>query len=115
MNELLLEIEPASPLHWPLSPLCTTDYEIFKCIDQGRGVGRQPFGAEDLIYRPRNNRKCRLRPFTTRDVTSCIDEIQAKSDRKWLHFAFIGDSRMRQQYLNMVKVIFEKIMKCDAD
>ena len=105
---------PASPLQWPISPLCTTDDEIFRSNEQKFLLFMTSAGSNDVIHRPPNNRKCRLRQFTARDVTSCIDDMHEKSNLTWLHFSFIGDSRMRQQYLNMVKVVklqryFEKI------
>ena len=50
--------------------------------------------------------KCGLRYFKARDVASCLDNLlQRISSRSWLHFAFIGDSRIRQQFYNFLKVI----------
>ena len=81
-------------------PLCSSDDEIYSFWSNG---------SED--YSANHQKKCRLRRFTTKDVTSCIDEIQAKSDRKWLHFAFIGDSRMRQQFYSLLKVWLEAYVR----
>ena len=50
--------------------------------------------------------KCKLlRHFTARDVTSCIEYLHENSpSQSWLHFAFIGDSRIRQHFYNLLKV-----------
>ena len=46
----------------------------------------------------------KLRHLSTRDVVSCIDNLHVELDQPWLHFAFIGDSRIRQQFFNLLKV-----------
>ena len=49
--------------------------------------------------------KCGLRHVTTREIAFCIDDLHVRSsDRPWHHFAFIGDSRIRQQFYNLLKV-----------
>jgi len=56
------------------------------------------------------SRECRLHPYTTDNVVTCIDSIhsvrQSSSD-SLLHFVFVGDSRARQQFYNFIKVLLE--------
>ena len=54
-----------------------------------------------LMIRPRNEKHCRLNWYTIKDAVNCLTEIKTA---KKLHFAFIGDSRIRQQFLNFLKV-----------
>jgi hypothetical protein len=50
--------------------------------------------------------------FTPKDIVSCFDDRlrnnnnsnRVVDDEKWLHFAFIGDSRIRQHFYNFLKV-----------
>lgn len=64
---------------------------------------------------------CRLTRYTFKQVVGCIDALYErhysaarnssniqnlfKRPQKNLHFAFIGDSRIRQQFFNFIKVI----------
>lgn len=67
---------------------------------------------------------CRLLYYTTERIVSCLDSFRdhkhfdlphqylkniSKTQQNNLHFAFIGDSRIRQQFLNFVKVSRSKI------
>ena len=49
-----------------------------------------------------------LRHFTPRNVVSCLDQQHDATTElnrsSWQHFAFIGDSRIRQQFYNLIKV-----------
>ncbi len=60
---------------------------------------------------------CSLFQYTAKPVVSCLDQIYDDYKKKdifyttngtrntnELHFAFIGDSRIRQQYFNFIKV-----------
>lgn len=62
--------------------------------------------------------QCKLLDYTAEHVTSCLDILQSKislnrnnnvaatteKNKTTLHFVFIGDSRIRQQFLNFLKV-----------
>ena len=61
--------------------------------------------TEDFYWTSRNI--SHLRHFAARDVARCLDDLLNRiSNRSWLHFAFIGDSRIRKQFYNFLKVIF---------
>jgi len=49
-----------------------------------------------------------LRSYSLGDVANCLDSIrttcQSKSDDDALRFVFIGDSRTRNQFFNLIKV-----------
>ena len=55
---------------------------------------------------------CQLLDYTSKQAVSCFDALYSSlnlnpiinSSSKNLHFAFIGDSRIRQQFLNLLKV-----------
>ncbi len=62
--------------------------------------------------------QCKLLDYSAEHVTSCLDILQSKislnknnvaatteKNQTMLHFVFIGDSRIRQQFLNFLKVI----------
>ena len=53
------------------------------------------------MIKPRDEKNCRLNWYTIKDAVNCLTE--SKTAKK-LHFAFIGDSRIRQQFLNFLKV-----------
>ena len=77
-------------------PLCSSDDEIYSFWSNG---------SED--YSANRQKKCRLRHFEVRDVTSCIQHLHRNDSpsRQWIHFAFIGDSIwIRQQFYNLLKV-----------
>ena len=44
-----------------------------------------------------------------RQVISCLKKLHIDSSRTWLHFAFIGDSRIRQQCFNLLKVTYMQL------
>lgn len=61
--------------------------------------------------------KCRLLNYTVKKVVSCFDALyqehirlnslhqrNVNEDPTMLHFVFIGDSRIRQQYYNFLQV-----------
>ena len=87
----------ASDLEWPL---CETDEEIL-VLERNQEQHDSNFVGD---FHNWNNKKCRLRQFSSRDVVSCIDNLHVRSSGPWLHFAFIGDSRIRQQFYNLLKV-----------
>ena len=48
-----------------------------------------------------------LKWYTTRQLVSCLDAIRANSKsriNKKTHLAFVGDSRIRNQFLNLIQV-----------
>lgn len=54
---------------------------------------------------------CQLLDYTSKQAVSCFDALYSSlnlnpinSSKKNLHFAFIGDSRIRQQFFNLLKV-----------
>lgn len=42
--------------------------------------------------------------YTTRDVVECFDALLTKRNNKTLHIAFYGDSLLRNQFTNYIKV-----------
>ena len=80
--------------------LCTTDDEIL-VLERNQEQHDSNFIGD---FNNWNNKKCALRHFTSRDVVSCLDNLHADSSRPWIHIAFIGDSRIRQQFHNLLKV-----------
>ncbi|KZS01750.1 Uncharacterized protein APZ42_001491 [Daphnia magna] len=68
-----------------------------------------------FFHRSRSEtRPCRLRQYTVEDAVTCLDDLVSNQDRfpqtgtkpipRRHRFVFIGDSRIRQQYLNFIKV-----------
>ena len=55
---------------------------------------------------PRNSR-CQLKFYSPSDFVRCLDIRQQSDDAdgQRFHFAFVGDSRVRQYYFNLLKVI----------
>jgi hypothetical protein len=47
--------------------------------------------------------KCRLHQYRSQDVVRCLDVMVSSTNRK-LHFVVIGDSRMRQQFFELISV-----------
>jgi hypothetical protein len=47
--------------------------------------------------------KCRLHHYRTQDVVRCLDVMSSSTNRK-LHLVVIGDSRMRQQFSELISV-----------
>ena len=73
---------------------------------------KEAITEEDYIENYWNDiNKCQLHHFTARDVVSCLEYLyDENSGGSWLHFAFIGDSRIRQQFFNFIKVkIYDNI------
>ena len=60
--------------------------------------------GEDYFLANNRDESCALHTFKTRDVVACLEYLHRHSSRPWLHFAFIGDSRVRQQFYNLLKV-----------
>ena len=52
-------------------------------------------------YSWNNANQCRLQSYRTQDVVQCFDNDGATR----FHVAFIGDSRTRQQFFSLLKVI----------
>lgn len=44
--------------------------------------------------------------FTNRDIVNCLDTLLTKHKNKKLHIAFIGDSLVRNQFVNFLKVSY---------
>ena len=100
LNYWIKEVDE-SKSHPPLLPLCTTDADIFQ-KDETNSIYSP--SVDDLMYGA-TKQKCRLRLMRLpRDFVACIENLHSQSSRQWIHFTFIGDSRMRQQFYNFVKV-----------
>ncbi|XP_045031977.1 N-acetylneuraminate 9-O-acetyltransferase-like [Daphnia magna] len=54
---------------------------------------------------------CKLVQYTASHITACLDAMKEGQPGQMLHFLFMGDSRIRQQYFNIVRLIpdFDKI------
>ena len=48
--------------------------------------------------------ECKLRTYDAADAVDCMDRLAAHFGRRRMHFAFVGDSRMRQQFHSFVMV-----------
>jgi hypothetical protein len=46
---------------------------------------------------------CRFRKYFTEDVVYCLNQMNSFS-KKRLHFVFVGDSRIRQQFYSFLEV-----------
>lgn len=62
---------------------------------------------------PKANRHCRLRQYLPEDVVNCLDSSNFQhhdklNSRGLFRFVFMGDSRMRQQFYNFLKVFILK-------
>lgn len=55
---------------------------------------------------PKKNHSCRAHRYTRPDAIQCLDEISSDPERgkRVITFAFVGDSRIRQQFYYFVKV-----------
>ena len=63
-----------------------------------------------LMITSRTN-SCRLFQYTVKRTVQCIDTLKRYSmslnnNRRNIHFVFLGDSRIRQQFLNFLKVTY---------
>ena len=47
--------------------------------------------------------ECRLHQYRSQDVVHCLDKMSSSTNRK-LHFVVLGDSRMRQQFFELLSV-----------
>ena len=92
-------------------PFCSKNLLDLRQYDFTRWA-KNPEGS-NLIMSSSNGDVCQLAHYTASRVVNCIDSLQEKfiqrakkpmQKGKALHFAFIGDSRIRQQYLNVLKV-----------
>jgi hypothetical protein len=75
------------------------------------------YNSSNLISKKQKCRSCYLLQYTTERAVNCFDVFyQEKAIRNKkvlaneskmprLHFVFMGDSRIRQQYYNFLKVI----------
>lgn len=84
-----------------------TDRKIQRTLctaEQEASIMKEDNWTEKFSYLNNINNKCELRLLKTEDVVACFENIPRMSSRPWLHFAFIGDSRIRQQFYNFLKV-----------
>ena len=99
-------------------PLCTTN--IF---DKQR-TNLDPLQTDHLIVNQltKSSGYCRMNYYTHADAVACLDTLKndlkidndeersnetstSSEIRKKFHISFVGDSRIRQMYKNMVKVV----------
>ena len=52
--------------------------------------------------------ECKLRTYDAADAVDCMDRLAAHFGRRRMHFAFVGDSRMRQQFHSFVMVTIHR-------
>ena len=63
-----------------------------------------------LMIQPKRPTDREMKSYTTRQLVSCFDNIREKISngsqmkKKKIHLAFIGDSRIRNQFLNFIQV-----------
>jgi hypothetical protein len=50
-----------------------------------------------------NPSNCTVHTYKITDVVDCFDEMLQNQER-WMHFAFIGDSRIRYQFYSFLEV-----------
>ncbi len=82
-------------------PFCTgnlLDQRQFRYETEGS------YGS-NLMTRSSGDGSCQLVDYTAERIVACLDSLHHRqpSNTK-LHFLFMGDSRMRQQFLNFVRV-----------
>jgi hypothetical protein len=53
---------------------------------------------------------CKLLHYSAENAVACLDALKKGSTKNTLHFAFMGDSRIRQQFYNFVRV--NKMFDC---
>ena len=76
------------------------------------GLSTLPLCENPLDRRMIESKQCRLRLYDTSDVVSCVDSMsvhqnETSASRKGkLHFMFIGDSRIRQQFYSFFRVLY---------
>ena len=60
----------------------------------------------DEVMRQQSNMslECKLRTYDAVDAVDCMDKLAAHFSYRNLQFAFVGDSRMRQQFHSFVMV-----------
>ena len=95
----------SSAFEWPL---CETDEEIL-VLERNQEQHDSNFIVD---FNNWNNKKCKLRHFTSREIVSCLDNLHPNSTRPWIHIAYIGDSRIRQQFHNLLKVRLRDFSLC---
>lgn len=59
---------------------------------------------------------CRIQHYKAEQMVACLDALndlttKTQNGRGELHFAFIGDSRTRQQFFNFVRVSKDKLAR----
>ncbi len=74
---------------------------------------KTPNNASWLISRIRNQYSCRLLQYSVGRIVACLDFLNQEqtsqshlsdNEAKELHFVFMGDSRIRQQFFNFLRV-----------
>jgi hypothetical protein len=64
----------------------------------------------DEVIRQQTNvsSECKLRTYDAADAVDCMDRLAAHFGHRNLEFAFMGDSRMRQQFHSFVMVTMRR-------
>jgi hypothetical protein len=74
---------------------------------------KTPNNGSWLIARIRNQYSCRLLQYSVGRIVACLDFLNqeqtsqnhlSNNEAKELHFVFMGDSRIRQQFFNFLRV-----------
>ncbi|KAI9559232.1 hypothetical protein GHT06_016021 [Daphnia sinensis] len=85
-----------------LLPVCKgnlLDQRKYHYKEEGHGS----FDSSQLIS---TNGPCRLLTYTVERAVTCFDAIRKnRSEKQLLHLVFIGDSRIRQQFFNFLRLI----------
>jgi len=64
----------------------------------------------DEVIRQQTNvsPECKLRTYDAADAVDCMDRLAAYFGQRNVEFAFVGDSRMRQQFHSFVMVTIHR-------
>ena len=83
------------------SPLCSGNLLDKREFHYAKNAGGS-YDNSRMIYKFGS---CQLLHYNFENVVGCIDALNERhKSAKNLHFAFIGDSRIRQQFFNFLKV-----------
>lgn len=66
----------------------------------------QPICAKGTLFDRKTMQKCQLQHYTTEDVANCFNELYSQPQRRYkpVHIAFVGDSIIRNQFINFIRV-----------
>ena len=73
---------------------------VMYCIRLSHSFTATPFPCRSLLQ---NSSSCRLYHYKSKDLVQCFDTIHSSNhelQNRTLHFAFVGDSRVREEFHN---------------